>query len=187
MRRVIKALFSNLEKLLIKMSSWDYIPGSSMKMLYVHPKIYTGKSITLADGTEVNKGDMVGEIHIDNIKVERVSNDLRSIFHTLSSELDALGAAIIQNEKYKCLKACYGTTLLYPLVKKQGFTVVDGDKGISSFLIGVWENILRLAFSNKKVRARFIKIIPKQCWISKEQLLKRMDKQDGKLYEEEKL
>ncbi|EOC99467.1 hypothetical protein L21TH_2472 [Caldisalinibacter kiritimatiensis] len=136
--------------------------------MYVVTQKYNGKDIQLSDGTMVTKGDFVAEFHIDNLKMNQVKNDLKSIFRYLDEELIALAEAAITHEEFKNIKAYYGRTVLHPIAKKRDFTIIDVEN--KKFFLKFWDNLLKLVFqsSNSKGTKKFRD--PKECWISKEQL-----------------
>ncbi|QZY56391.1 YkoP family protein [Crassaminicella profunda] len=168
----MKKLFKLIERSVVKINNWKHVPNSKRKLLYICPHVYKGRTIEILDGTMIKNGDVVAEMHIDNLKVDQLENDYRKLFRRLKEELQALSNLIINEKEFEEIKAYHGTTLLYPLAKKQGFTIVEMDKGPKKYFLILWENILRIVFKkDKKIRDRLR--TPKECWISKGQLLQK--------------
>ena len=180
MKKLLKIMINNFDKMIVRTNKWEYIPESSFNMLYIVPQKYKGKKITLNDGTDINYDDMIGEIHIDNIKVEHIRNDLGSIFLILDSELNTLAEASMKYESFKSIKAYFGRTVLHPMLKKHGFTIIEMDKTLSRFFIRIWENILRIVIKKGKVRKKNYFKVAKECWISGKQILESYYIQKGK-------
>jgi hypothetical protein len=144
--------------------------------MYVVPQVYRGKEKKLSDGTIIKEGDLVAEFHIDNLKMDSVKNDLRTIFNYLDEELNALAKAALHNEKFTNVKAYYGRTVLHPLARKRGFTIMDLDLGTRKIFIRIWENILKLVFAKDSMKGNKRFRTPKECWISKGQLVTLLDR-----------
>lgn len=168
----LKKLFELIERSIVNLNKWKHIPNSKRKLLYICPHVYKGRTIEISDGTVIKNGDLVGEMHIDNLKINGLENDYRKLFRILKEELQDLSYVIINEKGFGEIKAYHGTTLLYPLAKKQGFTIVEIDKGLKKYFLILWENLLRFVFKKEsKIRDGFR--TPKECWISKDQLLQK--------------
>lgn len=171
MWEITKNLLEIFEKSVVKLNGWGYIPGSHYKMLYLNPYVYKGKAVILNDGTEINDGDLIGEIHIDNIKVKTVNTDYNNMMKIFFNELYALKNTLLEGQ-YPQLKAIYAMTALYPLIKRRGFTVVEADYNAKNRFVTHWEHILRVAFRQKQFKDRKRIRESKQIWFSRGQILK---------------
>ncbi|MTI66214.1 MAG: hypothetical protein FH753_06375 [Firmicutes bacterium] len=167
--KLVKYLFYGFERLVVKLGKWKYIPNSKDKMIYISPHKYKGDDFKLPDGTIIKSGDMVIELHVDNLKTEKIDNDYKTLFKVFKNELKALKKASKNNKSFSNIKAFHGTTVLYPICKRQGFTIYNLDEGINTFLLKIWDNILRIVFRKNKLKRKTLRM-PKDCWISKENL-----------------
>lgn len=171
MKSLVKVFFSVFEILVVKSNKWKFIPNSSVKMMYILPHLYHGKNIEISDGTIITNGDSVVEIHIDNLKATKLDNDLKNIRQILNKELESLSNFLYNDKKLKSIKAVHGTTVLYPIAKRAGFTIKNLDKGLKSYGLKLWDNILRLVFRKNSLKSRRILREPKECWMSSKQLI----------------
>ncbi len=178
MKSVIKSLLEKFEKRVVNSNNWFHIPGSKDSMFYIAPHIYKGKPVELPCGTTVQKGDLVAEIHLDNLKTDKLGNaNIGKIFRFVNDEFDSLHYAIKEDDRFYDIKAYYGQTLFHAVLKRQGFTILDIKKSVRSIFVSLWMIILRVVFSpkEKKVNTSFRHV--KAYWVSKEQMLKRKCKE----------
>lgn len=170
MKEKFSLFMSKLDSAIVKNSGWQHIPHSSTNFMYINPYKYKGSLITLADGTTINKGDWIAELHLDNKKLKLLDTSYTSLIRLLRGELNSLRHCF-DFEPYSNIKAVFGITVFYEIAARQGFTVLDINSSVKRFLWSSWENILRLALrkTNRMARKRFI--ISKECWISKDQIL----------------
>lgn len=171
MCNIFNLLFEKFESFIVKKNNWPYILYSENKLMYIHLYKYKGKTIKLNDGIIIKNGDTIGELHIDNIKVKDVDNEFNNVANLFLKELHALKNAILHGE-YTDMKAIYGVTLLYPIAKRYGFTIISFDTSFKKIFLRAWDNILRVAFRKNKLKSRNKFREPKQCWLSREQILK---------------
>ncbi len=178
MKNAAKSLLEKFEKRIVNSNNWLYIPKSKNNMFYIAPHIYKGRTIKLPCNTIIKKGDLVGEIHLDNLKTDKLGNaNISKLFRIVNHELDCLHYAIKEDETFSSIKAYYGKTLFHGILKRQGFTILDVKKTVKSTLISLWMNILRIVFSPKEktINSSFRYI--KEYWVTKEKLLQRKCKE----------
>lgn len=178
MKNAVKGLLEKFEKRVVNSNNWFHIPGSKDSMFYIAPHIYKGKPIELPCGTSIQKGDLVAEIHLDNLKTDMLGNaNIGRIFRFVNDEFDSLHYAITGDERFYDIKAYYGQTLFHAVLKRQGFTILDIKKSPKSILISLWMNILRVVFSpkEKNVNTSFRHV--KAYWVTKEKMLERKCKE----------
>lgn len=173
MKYFFRRVLSIFERLVVKLNHWNHIPGSSENMLYVVPQVYRGEKILLRDGTAICNGDTVAEIHVDNLRVGSIKDDLKTIFKVWDNELKQLAKIADKNGEFARIKAYYGRTVLYPIIRRRGFTIFEMKKGIKTAFIGIWDNILRIVFKSGNTRDKSVLKIPRECWISRAAILKR--------------
>ncbi len=172
MLKRIRPLLVLWEKVIVKVNRWEYIPGSVVKLLYAVPHRYQGAKLRLADDTVIEQGDIVVEIHIDNLKMKGIESKPELILSLFQQELQALALAIDCEDKFKESKAIHGTTVLYSLAAKKGFTIIQLEAGVKKRLLKIWGNLYRTVFHQKRVKFNKHYRNPRMCWLSKSQLLK---------------
>lgn len=183
MKNFFRRVLSIFERLVVKLNHWEHIPGSSEKMLYIVPQVYRGDKIMLEDGTVIANGDTVAEIHVDNLKVGDIKDDLKTIFRIWDNEFKQLARIAGDSGEFAQIKAYYGRTVLYPIIRRRGFTILEMNKGVRTAFIGIWENILRIVFKAGKARDKSVLKTPRECWISRTAVLKRYASGKGKIDE----
>lgn len=178
MKNAIKGLLEKFEKRVVNSGNWFHIPGAKESMFYIAPHIYKGKPVELPCGTTIQKGDLVAEIHLDNLKTDELGNaNIGRILRFVNDEFNSLHYAIKEDERFRNIKAYYGVTLFHTILKRQGFTILDVKKTVKSTLISLWMNILRIVFSPKEKRINASFRYAKAYWATKEKLLERKCKE----------
>lgn len=183
MKIFFRRVLSIFERLVVKLNHWKHIPGSSENMLYIVPQVYSGDKIVLEDGTVICNGDTIAEIHVDNLRVGDIKDDLKTIFRLWNNEFKQIAKIADENGAFAQIKAYYCRTVLYPIIRKRGFTILEMNKGVRTVFIGIWENILRVVFKAEKTHDKSIFKIPRECWISRTTILKRYGLEKGKVDE----
>lgn len=171
MKNTVSYILGKLDSAIVKIAGWKHIPCSSSNFMYISPYRYKGPTILLKDGTVINKGDWIAELHLDNKGLKALDTSYVNLIRLLRGELKALKSCLVY-EPYSNIKAVFGITVFYEIAARQGFTVIDISNTGKRFFGSLWENILRTAFQkrNKKARKKFI--VSKECWISREQISK---------------
>lgn len=170
MNKIISLFLSKLDSAIVKAAGWKHIPHSDTNFMYINPYKYKGSEITLADGTTINKGDLIAELHLDNKTLMALDTSYTSLIKLLKGELKSLQQCF-SSEPYSDIKAVFGITVFYEIAARQGFTVLDISSKAKRLLWSLWENILRLAFRKRNNRVRKKFIMSKECWISRNQIL----------------
>ena len=127
-KNTYRDFFIRFEKLFSKFNKWIHIPDSQHNMLLIDIKKYRGKTFELKDGTVIKRGDQIGELHIDNLKVIDLDNSYRNVNSLLIDELNSLCSACKKNEKFIQIKTFYCFTVLYPLISRKGFEIYEMKK-----------------------------------------------------------
>ncbi|MDR0266829.1 polysaccharide deacetylase family protein [Paenibacillus sp.] len=106
-------------------------------MLHYRVRKYSGQSIELENGTMLQKGDKIVELHLDNEKLFRFGIRSRSTVHlaiqmirSMEKEFPTLAQQIIENPAARDAKALYGVTMVNRGPEKFGFQIIDLKEGL---------------------------------------------------------
>jgi peptidoglycan-N-acetylglucosamine deacetylase len=144
----------------------------------MHFSHHSGSEIVLNDGTEIRKGDRIGEIHFNNSRLIAALGDGKwTALSLLRQELHALALWTTQPDFPANLHAVFGNTILWRGAVRLGFTVGRQPVTIHRrldrlFLVG----LLALYSSEGMDRLQLGKAgsdYPQQCWLSRGELLFR--------------
>ena len=178
MKKAVKKLLEKFEKRVVSSNNWFHIPGSKDSMFYIAPHIYKGKPVNLPCGTTIQKGDLVAEIHLDNLKTDKLGNaNIGKILRFVNDEFDSLHYAIKEDERFYDITAYYGQTLFHTVLKRQGFTILDIKKSPKSIFVSLWMTILRIVFSPKEKNVNVSFRHVKAYWEKKKKMLERKCKE----------
>lgn len=143
---------------------------------------YRGAVMELPDGTLLNPGDKVGELHLNNDLLQTISSTTRSIerigvsvLRETRRSLPLLARAVAQDPAYRSIKALVGITMIHRGTKRLGFSVYDLPPGIRP-LIAWYQRWLLFLFHPgglTHLRKHWNKLVPKKVIISKQELVKR--------------
>ena len=156
---------------IVKHQGWKPVPGSDIGFLYLVPMVYKGKKVTLDDGCVIMKGDQIFQIHVINTNLANLDTGRENLYTMLKGELIHVGE-LMQTEEYRDYKALLSVTLLHRLTREVGFTVREIENPLNRKMISLGENILRSALRKGKNVKDGKKRIAKECWISRNQILK---------------
>ena len=140
---------------------------------------YRGRRLVLRDGTVVNRGDLVGELHLDNQRAASLHTEGSGGFRfrqELFRLLPALALDLCTRPEYSTINAVCGQSLFWrssALAAKAGFE----DRPLSPFTqwwMGWWERYL-LAHYHPEGQRRLSKgrrTELRQVWITRRALLR---------------
>lgn len=150
------------------------IPGAPHNLFALHLTHYHGVPLPLPDGTVIQDGDPVGELHMNGAIVSQMVG--RHSMHMLPAtrdDLRALAAYTVQSD----VKAFYGVTLLAAGTVRFGFTrrplPINARRRLERFfqtgLLALYspEGLARLT------RGQARDAYPEEIWISRDELIRR--------------
>lgn len=139
---------------------------------YHGPDLYNEKGERLA-----TKGDLVGELHLDNIRLQGLGSNvgkigISALKHARLS-LPVLVRYIASSPEYKNIKVIVGVTLISRGVQGLGFSVQEYSNENAGF-VGFMQRIIYLIYNPAgKHGSEKLGFKPKVVWISKEKLFEK--------------
>jgi len=184
MKKAIKRIQYYFEKAFVKAMGWEHIPNTDNKLIYIDIKRHKGSPVEI-DGLIIRPGDIVGEIHVDNLNVHKIDGSFRSVIKNFRNEMTELVEAV-EKGKLPKIKAIYGITVLHPLLKLLGFSSFPLKGKLYKAYLKFWENMLKQSFSNIELSKDKKRQEPKICWISMNKLKTKYKKSKKKSDKEKK-
>lgn len=163
------------ERLFAKLYRVERIDSSNVfrlsRTLYKGPDLYSQTGRLLA-----RRGDLVGEIHLDNARLWGETDIGRKGLHLLGqirSSLPALASYVAANPKYREVEVLVGLTLINRGVNRFGFQVQEMPLTIFTRLVGILQKLILLLLApfGKTHLKKSLPSHPQLVWISKQQLL----------------
>ncbi|MEK8126854.1 polysaccharide deacetylase family protein [Paenibacillus filicis] len=145
---------------------------------------YRGKqAILLTDGEQIQQGDRIAELHLDNNLLYRLGATSSSSVHLaiqLVRRTELLMPQIIRllqtDPAYKDVKGLYGISIIHRGTKKLGFTVLDLPKGAFSFATRLYLRFLLYMVhpqGKERLKLKSELLVPKIIAISRKELMSR--------------
>lgn len=175
-------LWQRWEKLLLRLLRIeDVLEDGRPTVFRLALRRYKGRQLLLPDGTTLQKGDMVGELHLNNDVLQQISSNnepaqlgLAALKKTLQS-LPSLAGWIAANPRYREIKAITGLTILHRGSQFLGFSAFDVPplarrltRWYEGFLLTIFHPAGRRRFTQHKK-----KLSPKLLVMSKDELLRK--------------
>ena len=118
-------------------------------MLHFRARPYRGKTVTMDDGTRLEKGDQVLELHFDNKKLFHIGSRSRSemqlaiqMIRAVQKDLPTLANMVLERPEYMDVKGLYGVTMLSRGPEQFGFHVQDLPPGLFASSTRIYLKIL---------------------------------------------
>lgn len=169
------------ERLAHRMWPVTAIPGAPYGTLEIRIVPYRGTPIPLPDGTKIDRGTLIGELHCNNpVVLDLVKRGRTNPYRAARSDLQALAQWTANSGAAAQVRAFYGYTMLAAAAERLGFSVRDCEPGISGRLNHVFMTGLLLIYTRDGLtrlnKGRTLNSYPKQVWMSRGQLLRRYGK-----------
>jgi hypothetical protein len=144
---------------------------------------YRGPRLVLQDGTVVERGDSVGELHFDNQRATALPAERRGFpfRHEFIRVLAALGRELRTQPEYRAVSAIHGSTLFWRAAsagKQVGFESIPVSP-FTRWWLGTWQRILLAQYHPEGWRrlrqGRRTEL--RNLWISRRALLRLADEE----------
>ncbi|NMO96787.1 polysaccharide deacetylase family protein [Paenibacillus lemnae] len=118
-------------------------------MLHFRLTSYHGKMIDLADGTQLEKGDQVLELHFDNKKLFEIGSRSRSemqiaiqMIRAVQHDLPAVAQMVLDRPEFHKIKGLYAVTMITRGPEQFGFILEDLPPGLFASSTRVYLKLL---------------------------------------------
>lgn len=153
-------------------------------LLKVRVREYTGsQTITLDDGEQIFKGDLIAELHFDNRILFQLSANAASevqlaiqIIRKMEIFMPQVNLLLQNDPLWHNVKGLYGISLIHRGSKKLGFSVIDLPKGFFSMTTQLYLKLLLSVLhpqGKKRLQSKPQLLVPKIIAISKKELMNR--------------
>lgn len=166
------------ERLALRLWPPAPVPGSPHGIFMVRVETYHGRPIVLPDGTSVDRGDVVGELHVDNRALLATVGERKwDAAPRMREDLRAIAQAVEDGVFGSDLRAFYGMTLLSRAAGRVGFTVRSRHPTPLAWFDRIYMQGLLLLYapegSERVARGTSKGFYPGEVWLSRGELLRR--------------
>jgi len=131
-KRFAIALWLGWEKVFHNVFKLKEIVVNNETMFYYRLIPYRGQEVQLNNGTSLQKGDMIAELHFDNKKLSNIAFQSKTtvalgvkMIREIERALPQLGKQIFTEDRAKEVKAVYGVSMINRGAEYLGFEVFD--------------------------------------------------------------
>ncbi|MED0669623.1 hypothetical protein P4S95_05215 [Aneurinibacillus aneurinilyticus] len=151
--------------------------------LCVRVRTYRGKTLRLADGQEIRKGDQIAELHVNNALLFKMRTGTSSsmqlaiqMIRATEQILPKIPGFLLSHPNYRNVTGIYGVSFLYRGAEQFGFTVIDLPKGMFCFLTKIYLRTLFFVIhpqGKQRLQTKTHLLIPKIITMSTKELMRR--------------
>ena len=154
------------------------IPGAPYGTIQVRLMPYRGTPLTLRDGTKIERGTLISELHCNNrIVFDLVSRGTANPYRAAREDLRALARWMADADMAAEVRACYGFTMLAAAAERLGFSLRECEPGMRRKFNRVFMTGLLLIYTRDGLarlnKGRTLNSYPQEVWMSRGELLRR--------------
>ncbi|EFU41906.1 polysaccharide deacetylase [Paenibacillus vortex V453] len=136
LKRVMVSLWLLWEKVFHAVFALETVSPSD-PMLHFRKRPFAGKTVVMEDGSRLEKGDEVLELHFDNKKLFEIGSRSRSevqlaikMIRAVQNDLPSLANMVLERPEFKDVKGLYAVTMISRGPEQFGFHVMDLPRGL---------------------------------------------------------
>lgn len=137
---------------------------------------FRGNTFTFPDGTRINRGQRVAEIHLDNHLVSHTALDIWRLIEKTRAELHFLAGQMRAGEIKGDIKAVRGVTVHHVGAKRLGFLSRELPPGAFSRLVRMFLKGLLVTYhplGKKRLNEGRAPLEVREIWMSSQELVRR--------------
>ncbi len=182
LKKGLRSLWQAWEFCFDRLAGLKPVGGEDNNLFRLAVRDYRGQVTELPDGTLLVPGDKIGELHLNNDFLQRITATARSLelvgimlLRETRRSLPLLAKTVSQDPSYQGIKALIGITMIHRGTSQLGFSVYDLPPGIRSVVAWYQRWLLFLLHPGgfAHLRRQWNKLVPKRVIISRQELLKR--------------
>lgn len=154
------------------------VPQSPNRTFGMRILPYRGEPLMLADGTRVEPGAPICELHCNNAVVLAITQAGKiNPYRAARDDLASLARWVAQASEAREVRAIYGFTLLGPAAARLGFSVKRGESSIKQHFVRLFMTGLLVIYSREGLsriwRGSTAGSYPCEVWMSRRELIAR--------------
>jgi len=175
-RRVQQGILAPVEWLFAATAGSIPLPGSAGTFL-VAPRRHRGDPVALPDGTAVQPGDIVLEIHFWNRRIaRRLGQDAQAVtwafIRDLRTDFEVLARRLAAGDLAPNAQAIYGASPIAGGAVRFGFWVRPLPPGLRSDILSRWQRMLRAIYRPATVQSTLTEDTV-EMWMSRQEFIRR--------------
>ena len=183
-RKIILVIYSGWERLYYRINNVQ--AENKDDLLYIRPMLYKGPPIQLDDGTVIEKGDQVLQLHFNNRILVETSLSSKNTMHMITTLLRMMKTTLkrlgekVSSESYASVKGLYGVSLMYRGATQFGFSVIDMPKGFGKKYQYFYLRMLMAIMhpnGKQRLKQKTDLLTPKIVAVSREHFLKHINQE----------
>lgn len=178
MRRLICYIWSMLDPLYLFCTKLECLPHSDGRPTVFRVRLtrYKGRTITLSDGTEICKNDLLIKIHLHNVRLLQEMLGLDEpvkkaflLYRRVQESLPDLASYVTRHQQAEQIKGVLGITMLNTGYRRLGFESVPFTSRLYVWFKRVGQFPLHMLFRPESIRLHIMPT-PHYLFISKHRI-----------------
>jgi peptidoglycan/xylan/chitin deacetylase (PgdA/CDA1 family) len=181
--RLMFRLWKKWERTLHRLLRLESVYGERHSIFRIRRRRYYGPPLTLPDGVILKKGDLVGELHLNNemmiAALERAKSPVQlaaALVKEARQSMPVLSRFVMETEKYRDIKAVYGITMIYRGADPLGFMICDIKESLFGKVATLYLRMYMSVMHPKgkgRLKERRALLVPKRVVMSRAMLLEK--------------